>query len=50
LPQIIETLHHAREKAKKEDRELANYAIKIIMNSFFGVLEQSMCSNFGRLC
>ena len=46
LPQIIETLHHAREKAKKENRELANYAIKIIMNSFFGVLASPNCRYF----
>lgn len=38
LPHIIATLHEAREKAKKEQRELASYAIKIIMNSFFGIL------------
>lgn len=38
LPQILERLHQAREKAKRENRELSNYAIKIIMNSFFGVL------------
>ncbi|PIN93248.1 hypothetical protein COU54_03760 [Candidatus Pacearchaeota archaeon CG10_big_fil_rev_8_21_14_0_10_31_24] len=38
LPIILEKLHKAREKAKKEKRELASYAIKIIMNSLFGVL------------
>jgi len=38
LPGIISTLHDAREKAKKEKREFASYAIKIIMNSFFGIL------------
>ncbi len=38
LPEIIEELHQAREKAKLEKRELSSYAIKIIMNSFFGVL------------
>jgi len=38
LPGIISRLHEAREKAKKEKRELASYTIKIIMNSFFGVL------------
>lgn len=38
LPGILTSLHHARERAKKEKRELASYAIKIIMNSFFGVL------------
>ena len=43
LPSIIENLHRAREQAKKEKRELANYAIKIIMNSFFGVLANPNC-------
>ena len=38
LPQILRRLHEAREKAKKEKRELSNYAIKTIMNSFWGVL------------
>lgn len=38
LPKIIERLHTAREKAKSEKKELASYAIKTIMNSFFGVL------------
>ncbi len=38
LPEIIKYLHTAREKAKKEKRELASYAIKTIMNSFWGAL------------
>ncbi len=38
LPDIIDKLHNARELAKKEKNELANYAIKIIMNSFYGVM------------
>ncbi|MBX4196244.1 DNA polymerase II [Candidatus Pacearchaeota archaeon] len=46
LPLIIENLHKAREKAKKEKRELASYAIKIIMNSFFGVLASPNCRYF----
>ena len=46
LPKIIETLHVAREKAKKEKRELSSYAIKIIMNSFFGVLASPNCRYF----
>ena len=46
LPSIIETLHKAREKAKQEKRELSNYAIKIIMNSFFGVLASPNCRFF----
>jgi DNA polymerase-2 len=43
LPEILEKLHFAREKAKREKRELASYAIKIIMNSFFGVLASPNC-------
>src|SRR3989344_160868 len=46
LPSIIEELHQAREKAKKEKRELSSYAIKIIMNSFFGVLASPNCRYF----
>ncbi len=34
LPGIIAKLHEAREKAKKENKEFASYAIKIIMNCF----------------
>lgn len=43
LPEIIDKLHKAREKAKTEKRELSSYAIKIIMNSFFGVLASPNC-------
>lgn len=46
LPQIIEKLHNERERAKKEERELSSYAIKIIMNSFFGVLASPNCRYF----
>ncbi len=46
LPEIITKLHEAREKAKKEKRELSSYAIKIIMNSFFGVLASPNCRYF----
>lgn len=46
LPDIITKLHDAREKAKKENRELSSYAIKIIMNSFFGVLASPNCRYF----
>lgn len=46
LPKIIAELHLAREKAKKEKRELASYAIKIIMNSFWGVLASPNCRYF----
>jgi len=46
LPEIIKRLHQAREKAKKEKRELSSYAIKVIMNSFFGVLASPNCRYF----
>jgi len=46
LPEILEKLHKAREKAKHEKRELSVYAIKIIMNSFFGVLASPNCRYF----
>ncbi|MDP3881672.1 MAG: DNA polymerase II [Nanoarchaeota archaeon] len=46
LPFMIEKLHHAREKAKKENRELSSYAIKTIMNSFWGVLANPNCRYF----
>src|SRR3989344_5197557 len=43
LSALIEKMHIAREKAKKEKRELASYAIKIIMNSMFGGLANPNC-------
>jgi len=46
LPDIISKLHEAREIAKKEHRELSSYAIKIIMNSFWGVLASPNCRYF----
>ena len=46
LPEIIEKLHQAREKAKAEKRELASYSIKTIMNSLFGVLASPNCRYF----
>ncbi len=46
LPIIIERLHRERERAKKEKRELSSHAIKIIMNSFFGVLASPNCRYF----
>ncbi len=46
LPEIITKLHEEREKAKREKKELASYAIKIIMNSFFGVLASPNCRYF----
>lgn len=46
LPEIIGRLHEAREKAKRDKRELSSYAIKIIMNSFWGVLASPNCRYF----
>jgi DNA polymerase-2 len=46
LPEIIDGLHKEREKAKKEKNELRSYGIKIIMNSFFGVLASPNCRYF----
>ena len=46
LPEIIKKLHNEREKAKKEKKELASYALKITMNSFFGVLASPNCRYF----
>ncbi|MFW5865515.1 MAG: DNA polymerase II [Nanoarchaeota archaeon] len=38
LPALLERLWKARDKAKEEGNELARYAIKIHMNSMYGVL------------
>ncbi len=38
LPAMLETLWNTREQARKEGNELARYAIKILMNSMYGVL------------
>ncbi|RMD66810.1 DNA polymerase II [Candidatus Pacearchaeota archaeon] len=46
LPEIIAKLAAAREKAKKEKDFLKSHAIKIIMNSFFGVLASPSCRYF----
>lgn len=46
LPEIIKRLHIAREKAKREKNELASYAIKTTMNSFWGVLASPNCRYF----
>jgi len=46
LTHMIKRLHLAREKEKKEKNELANYAIKTIMNSFWGVLGSPNCRYF----
>jgi DNA polymerase-2 len=46
LPEMIETLWAARDKAKKNNEKAFSQAIKIIMNSFYGVLGASGCRFF----
>ncbi|WP_261824102.1 DNA polymerase II [Vibrio neonatus] len=46
LPNLIEELWHARDQAKKEKEVAFSQAIKIIMNSFYGVLGSSGCRFF----
>ena len=46
LPGIIENLWQARDVAKKDGRSAMSQAIKIIMNSFYGVLGTSVCRFF----
>ncbi|MFT4297845.1 MAG: DNA polymerase domain-containing protein, partial [Candidatus Woesearchaeota archaeon] len=43
LPEIIKELWSERDKAKKEKNKLRSNAIKILMNSFFGVLANPNC-------
>jgi len=43
LPELISELAQAREKAKKDKNDILSYAIKIIMNSFYGVLGSNVC-------
>ncbi len=43
LPQIIENLWAARDEAKRASNAALSQAIKIIMNSFYGVLGTSGC-------
>lgn len=43
LPQIIENLWAARDQAKRDANAVLSQAIKIIMNSFYGVLGTSGC-------
>jgi len=43
LPDIIADLWQARDKAKKENNKALSQAIKIIMNSFYGVLGTPGC-------
>lgn len=46
LPCIIQDLWQHREIARKQKNELARYAIKIHMNSFYGVLASPACRFF----
>jgi DNA polymerase II len=48
LPSIIQHLWAQRDKAKKEKNELSRYAIKILMNSFYGVLANPTCRFYSR--
>ncbi|MDN3638368.1 DNA polymerase II [Simiduia curdlanivorans] len=51
LPGIIEKLWSARDSAKAEKNQPLSYAIKIIMNSFYGVLGSEGCRFFDpRVC
>jgi len=43
LPQIIQMLWKQRDLAKKQKDQTKSYAIKIIMNSFYGVLANPSC-------
>ena len=46
LPQVIESLSAARDQAKLEKNAPLSHAIKIIMNSFYGVLGSPGCRFF----
>jgi DNA polymerase-2 len=48
LPLIIQNLWAQRETARKKKNELARHAIKILMNSFFGVLANPTCRFYSR--
>ncbi len=43
LPRLIQELSHQRDIAKKNKNNEGSFAIKITMNSFFGVLANPMC-------
>jgi DNA polymerase-2 len=43
LPGIVESLSEARERAKREKDSSLSQAVKIIMNSFYGVLGNPTC-------
>ncbi len=46
VPEIIQKLWEEREKVRKEKNELARYAIKILMNSMFGIMASPSCRYF----
>lgn len=46
LPMLIQRLWEQRDKAKRERNKIKSNAIKITMNSFFGVLANPMCRFF----
>ncbi|MGE0793662.1 MAG: DNA polymerase II, partial [Candidatus Woesearchaeota archaeon] len=48
LPMLIDNYWNEREQAKKEKNELARYAIKILMNSMYGVLASPKSRYFNR--
>ncbi len=43
IPDLLEELWKRRNQAKEEDNELESYAIKVLMNSVFGVLANPNC-------
>lgn len=46
LPDLIEQLWSTRDKAKRDNNAAMSQAVKIIMNSFYGVLGASACRFF----
>ncbi|MDP3729075.1 MAG: DNA polymerase II [bacterium] len=43
MPEIIEELMEVREEYRKKKDEVGRYAIKILLNSFFGVMASPLC-------
>ena len=43
LPRMLDRLAQARDEAKRADDEIASQALKILMNSFYGVLGTPAC-------
>ena len=43
LPDVLDTLFSSREEAKRNNDAIASQAIKILMNSFYGVLATPVC-------